>query len=90
MKLNWKKRTYCLSGSHCLSIGLVIIIILALAYSINLGIKQQEAFIEMDKSLDRIIYNVRLLEFERNKAIAEKEKMEALENKTAEEMKGAD
>jgi len=82
MKFDWKKR------SNCLSIGLVIIVILALAYSINLGIKQQETFASMNAALDRIIDNVKILETERRKAIMEKEELEKLEEKTTEDMKG--
>jgi len=82
MNFRWKNR------SICLSIGLVIIIILALAYSINLGIQQQETFARMNGALDRIIDNVKILEAERKNAIMENEELEKLEEKTTEDMKG--
>jgi len=69
MKIDWKKYI------NCVLVGLVVIIIIALAYSINLGLKQQEAFIRMDGSLDRIMHNVKVLEAERNKLEKENEEL---------------
>jgi len=84
MKVNWRK---CI---NCLLIGLATIIILALAYSINLGIKQQDALIDMNAVADRIIIKVEQLESERLKLEKGKAELRALEDKTAEELKDAD
>jgi len=81
MKVNWRK---CI---NCLLIGLATIIILALAYSINLGMKQQDALIDMNAVADRIIIKVEQLESERLKLERENAELRALEDKTAEELK---
>ena len=83
MTANWRK---CI---NCLLIGLATVIILALAYSINLGMKQQDALVDMNAVADRIIIKVEQLEAERNKLEKENKELRAMEDKTAEEMKGA-
>lgn len=65
------------------------IIILALAYSINLGMKQQDALIDMNKVADRIIIKVERLEKERLKLERENAELRKMEERTAEELEGA-
>lgn len=83
MNVNWRRK--CI---NCLLVALATIIILALAYSINLGMKQQAALIDMNAVADRIIIRVEQLKVERAELEKEKKALKALEDKTAEEMKG--
>jgi len=82
MKRNWKR---CI---NCLLFVLAIIIILSLAYAINLGMKQQDALVDMNAVADRIMINVELLEADRIKLEKENRELRALEKKTTEDMEG--
>jgi len=82
MKINWQK---CV---NCAIVGMAVIVISALAYAINLGMKQQENLVRMDKAADRIMVNIQLLEKERDALEKEKREFKALEDKTMEDMNG--
>lgn len=66
------------------------IVVMALAYSINLVYNQQQLLNISIDALDRIIVNVEKLEAERNRLEVENIKLKQLEEKTTEEMEGLD
>jgi hypothetical protein len=71
----------------CVLVILFTAMACALTYAITLGMRQQATLIELNKSADRIIKAIAVMEAEQ--ALKEKEKADVikLEDKTAEEMK---
>lgn len=67
----------------------VVVIVAALAYSINLVYNQQQLLNTSIDALDRIIVNVERLEAERKRLEVENIKLKQLEDKTAEELEGS-
>lgn len=78
-----KLKTKCV---NCLSVGFIILIIVVLAYAINLGRQQQKTFNEMAGAIDRIIINVNNMELERLMLEKENKELKAMEDKTTEDM----
>lgn len=67
-----------------------IVVVVALAYSINLVHTQQKLLNVSVDALDRIIAKVEILEAERNRLEIENIKLRQLEDKTTKEMEGLD